>query len=520
MLTEQDHLCLVINRVKRSLPQGRFRHCRNLCHVTNTPLLNSSSAQYHSARARRPPHPTPPLSSHVPYTGERDSEASLDTSMSSDSLCSTSFGRLSFDILPPSPDTLSIKPHRSSDFAYSAIRSATFRRKAALTFRDFHLLRRIGAGDIGTVYLCRLRNNHQFHSREEDEEDDASCLYAMKVVDKDAVALKKKSQRADMERKILKMLDHPFLPTLYAEFEASHFSCIVMEFCSGGDLHTLRFRHPHNRFPLSSARFYAAEVLVALEYLHMLGIIYRDLKPENVLVRSDGHIMLSDFDLSLCSDAIPAVEASDSLHDPPQTYTNTYTHSRSQSFANPFSCFSSRSRDVRAIEPNRLFVAEPVSARSCSFVGTHEYVSPEVAAGGSHGNAVDWWSFGVFIYELIYGRTPYAGPSKEATLRNIVKKPLVFPTATPSSSLELHARDLISGLLNKDPARRLGSKRGAADVKKHPFFKGLNLALIRMQTPPQMPGSRRTKTTSLYPVKDNSNNHNKQQQTGSFDFYF
>lgn len=197
-------------------------------------------------------------------TGERDSEVSLETvnstlrsSMSSESLCSTSFSRLSFDLLPASPESLSVKPHRSSDFAYSAIRSATFRRKAALTFRDFHLLRRIGAGDIGTVYLCRLRNSNknQFeNSYEEEDEEDASCLYAMKVVDKDAVALKKKSQRAEMERKILKMLDHPFLPTLYAEFEASHFSCIVMEFCSGGDLHTLRFKHPHNRFPFTSAR--------------------------------------------------------------------------------------------------------------------------------------------------------------------------------------------------------------------------------------------------------------------------
>ncbi|KAL9329568.1 hypothetical protein ACSQ67_004571 [Phaseolus vulgaris] len=468
--------------------------------------------------------------------GERHSEASSETlnssmlgsSMSSESFCSTSFSRLSFDLLPPSPESLTLKPHRSSDFAYSAIRSATFRRKAALTFRDFHLLRRIGAGDIGTVYLCRLRNRH-FNSPGEDEEDEACCLYAMKVVDKDAVALKKKSQRAEMERKILKMLDHPFLPTLYAEFEASHFSCIVMEFCSGGDLHTLRFKHPHNRFPLSSARFYAAEVLVALEYLHMLGIIYRDLKPENVLVRSDGHIMLSDFDLSLCSDAIPAVESSDSLHLPspnplPYTYTHSHTPPRSHSFISPFSCFSNRgfrSHDMRAVEPNLLFVAEPVSARSCSFVGTHEYVSPEVASGKSHGNAVDWWSFGVFIYELIYGRTPYAGPSKEATLRNIVKKPLAFPTVTPASCLELHARDLISGLLNKDPARRLGSKRGAADVKKHPFFRGLNLALIRMQTPPQVPGSRRTKTTSLYPVKgDRNSNHHKQQQTASFDFFF
>ncbi|KAI5384610.1 protein kinase PINOID [Lathyrus oleraceus] len=459
-------------------------------------------------------------------TAARDSELSLETvnstqrsSMSSESLCSTSFSRLSFDLIPASPESLSIKPHRSSDFAYSAIRSATFRRKSALTFRDFHLLRRIGAGDIGTVYLCRLRNGNENFENEEEK----SCLYAMKVVDKDAVALKKKVQRAEMERKILKMLDHPFLPTLYAEFEASHFSCIVMEFCSGGDLHSLRHKYPNNRLPLSSARFYAAEVLVALEYLHMLGIIYRDLKPENVLVRSDGHIMLSDFDLSLCSDAIPAVESSDSLQD--SAFPSTLPCTRTRSFSTPFTCFSNRlfrSRKVQTIQPNRLFVAEPVSARSCSFVGTHEYVSPEVAAGNSHGNAVDWWSFGIFIYELIYGRTPFAAPSNKATLRSILKKPLTFPTATPSSTLELHARDLISGLLNKDPAQRLGSKRGAADVKKHPFFKGINLALIRMLTPPEVPGSRRPKTTSLYRGKDNhnSNGSSKREPTTSFDIFF
>ncbi|GAU35908.1 hypothetical protein TSUD_69410 [Trifolium subterraneum] len=368
-------------------------------------------------------------------TGARDSELSLDTvnSMSSESICSTSFSRLSFDLLPPSPETLSIKPHRSSDFAYSAIRSATFRRKSALTFRDFHLLRRIGAGDIGTVYLCRLRST-------EEEEEDACCLYAMKVVDKDVVALKKKSQRAEMERKILKMLDHPFLPTLYAEFEASHFSCIVMEFCSG------------------------------------------------------------------------AVESSDILQD--TAFPSTLPYTRSRSFPTPFTCFSNRlfkSRKIQTIHPNRLFVAEPVSARSCSFVGTHEYVSPEVAAGNSHGNAVDWWSFGIFIYELIYGYTPFAAPSNKATLRNILKKPLTFPTPTSSSTLEFHARDLISGLLNKDPAQRLGSKRGAADVKKHPFFKGINLALIRMMTPPEVPGSRRPKTTPL---------NSRQQQTASFDIFF
>lgn len=246
-------------------------------------------------------------------------------------------------------------------------------------------------------------------------------------------------------------------------------------------------------FQFCFSRFYAAEVLVALEYLHLLGIIYRDLKPENVLVRSDGHIMLTDFDLSLCSDAVPAVEYPGFSPDP-------VPPPRSTAALTPFSCLSNRffrSRKIQSLAANRLFVAEPVAARSCSFVGTHEYVPPEVATGGSHGNAVDWWALGVFIYEMIYGRTPFVGASNEATLRNIAKKPLAFPNDAPCRASEMHARDLISGLLNKDPNRRLGSKRGAADVKTHPFFKGLNFALIRSMAPPSVPGIPVESTTSF-----------------------
>ncbi|XVE48497.1 hypothetical protein DITRI_Ditri01bG0006500 [Diplodiscus trichospermus] len=427
--------------------------------------------------------------------------SSSQSSMSSES-CS-SFSRLSFELLSTSrssPENLSLKPHRSSDFAYSAIRSASFARKTGLTFRDFRLIRRVGSGDIGTVYLCRLANA------------DEKCYYAMKVVDKKVLALKKKERRAEMEKKILKMLDHPFLPTLYAEFEASHFSCIVMEYCSGGDLHSLRHKQPQKRFSLSSARFYAAELLVALEYLHMLGIVYRDLKPENVLVRSDGHIMLSDFDLSLCSNAIPAVESPSSSPDPTFPQNRPCTRPQPTSLSCLFYRLF-RSKKIQTLTPSKLFfVAEPVSARSRSFVGTHEYVSPEVASGGFHGNAVDWWAFGIFIYEMIYGRTPFSAASNELTLRNIVKRPLTFPTYSPSSLVEHHARDLISGLLNKDPNSRFGSKRGAADVKTHPFFKELNFALIRSLTPPAIPGLRRQSTTSYFHPKS-------EEQSTAFDCF-
>ncbi|CAD5175599.1 unnamed protein product [Musa acuminata subsp. malaccensis] len=382
----------------------------------------------------------------------------------------SSFSRVSFDnaaVLDLPSGHLPSKPHRSSDPAWAAIRSRGL--PANLGPRDFKLVRRIGSGDIGTVYLCGLR-------------DEASpCVYAMKVVDKLALAKKKKLERAVTEKRILRILDHPFLPTLYADFDASpHYSCVVMEYCSGGDLHALRHRQPRLRFSVSATRFYAAEVLIALEYLHMLGIVYRDLKPENILIRSDGHIMLSDFDLSLESTASPTLE--------PLIAAAANSGGDDLLPTEP-SCLPFRAQRAsrHAAKANRRFVAEPVSARSFSFVGTHEYVAPEVASGRPHGSAVDWWAYGILLYELLFGRTPFAGPTNEATLRNIVKQPLAFPppSSDPSSSA---ARDLIAGLLAKDPAVRLGSRRGAADVKAHPFFKGLNLALMRTCRPPFVPG--------------------------------
>ncbi|KAJ6840020.1 putative protein kinase PINOID [Iris pallida] len=362
--------------------------------------------------------------------------------------------------------------HRSSSFSRlslessasaSAPESSNGGASSSLTAKDFKLIRRIGSGDIGTVYLCRRRSEEE-------------KLYAMKVVDREVVRMKKKVERAETEKKVLKLLRHPFLPTLYADFDASpNHSCLVMEYCSGGDLHSLRHRQPRVRFSLNAARFYAAEVLLSLEYLHLLGIVYRDLKPENILIRSDGHVMLSDFDLSLLSVAEPTVtnDGGGPIEDSDDEQ--------------PF-CFGRRSKKKPASGASvRRFVAEPTAARSNSFVGTHEYLSPEVASGRSHGSSVDWWAYGVLLYELLYGSTPFVGPTNDATLKNIIKKPLAFPPPDPAGSDSAAARDLITRLLAKDPAARLGSSRGAADVKAHPFFKGLNFALLRSCRPPVVP---------------------------------
>lgn len=248
-------------------------------------------------------------------------------------------------------------------------------------------------------------------------------------------------------------------------------------------------------------RFYVAEVLLALEYLHMLGVVYRDLKPENILVREDGHIMLTDFDLSLRCTVSPTLLKSSSNLDPARISGPCTSSSCVQPFCIEPSCevpcFSPRffpaaaktKRQAKAdlaaqIRSLPQLVAEPTDARSNSFVGTHEYLAPEIIKGEGHGAAVDWWTFGIFLYELLYGRTPFKGAGNEETLANVVLQSLKFPD---SPLVSFQARDLIRGLLVKEPENRLGTEKGAAEIKQHPFFEGLNWALIRCAVPPELP---------------------------------
>ncbi|KAJ9680561.1 hypothetical protein PVL29_019776 [Vitis rotundifolia] len=382
------------------------------------------------------------------------------------------------------------KPHKGNDPRWKAI-LAIRARDGILGMSHFRLLRRLGCGDIGSVYLSELSGTR--------------CYFAMKVMDKASLASRKKLTRAQTEREILQLLDHPFLPTLYTHFETDRFSCLVMEFCPGGDLHTLRQRQPGKHFSEYAARFYAAEVLLALEYLHMLGVVYRDLKPENVLVRDDGHIMLSDFDLSLRCAVSPTLIKTSAFDSDPSKRGTGGAFCVQPACIEPSSvciqpaCFiprifpqknskkkTRRPRAEPGLPASTLpeLVAEPTAARSMSFVGTHEYLAPEIIKGEGHGSAVDWWTFGIFLHELLYGKTPFKGSGNRATLFNVVGQQLRFPDA-PATSYA--SRDLIRGLLVKEPQHRLGVKRGATEIKQHPFFEGVNWALIRCSTPPEIP---------------------------------
>lgn len=377
----------------------------------------------------------------------------------------------------------SLRPHTGGDVRWDAV-NAVASRDSPLGLSNFRLLKRLGYGDIGSVYLVELRGTNTY--------------FAMKVMDKGSLASRNKLLRAQTEREILGLLDHPFLPTLYSHFESEKFYCLVIEFCSGGNLHTLRQKQPNKHFTEEAARFYASEVLLALEYLHMLGIVYRDLKPENVLVRDEGHIMLSDFDLSLRCSVSPTLVKSSSVH-----VGNSSSHAGGilDDDAAVHGCIQPSAFFPRILpgKKNRksksdfgLFVggalpelmAEPTNVRSMSFVGTHEYLAPEIIRGEGHGSAVDWWTFGIFLYELLHGTTPFKGSGNRATLFNVVGQPLRFPE---SPQVSVVARDLIKGLLIKEPQKRIAYKRGATEIKQHPFFEGVNWALVRSAQPPSVP---------------------------------
>lgn len=334
--------------------------------------------------------------------------------------------------------------HTYNSRSYS--RSSTRISSVEVTPASFEKIKLLGKGDVGKVYLVKEKKSGE--------------LYAMKVLSKKEVIKRNKIKRALAEQEILASSNHPFIVTLYHSFQSDENLYLCMEYCMGGEFFRALQTRKGRCLKEDDARFYAAEVTAALEYLHFMGYIYRDLKPENILLHQSGHIMLTDFDLSKQSGSEAAP---------------TIVHGGRGSV----STSSMPALDTRAC------IAD---FRTNSFVGTVEYIAPEVIRGNGHTSAVDWWTLGILLYEMLFGTTPFKGENRNDTFANILKKDVAFTnTGSAPQPVSSSCKSVIRKLLIKDENKRLGSRAGASDIKAHPFFKNTQWALLRNQTPPIVP---------------------------------
>ncbi|CAH0052128.1 unnamed protein product [Clonostachys rhizophaga] len=264
--------------------------------------------------------------------------------------------------------------------------------KGKYSLGDFEIQRTLGTGSFGRVHLVQSKHNQRF--------------YAIKVLKKAQVVKMKQVEHTNDERRMLSDVKHPFLITLWGTFQDIRNLYMVMDFVEGGELFSLLRKS--GRFPNPVAKFYAAEVTLALEYLHSKNIIYRDLKPENLLLDRHGHLKITDFGF-----------------------------------------------------------AKKVPDKTWTLCGTPDYLAPEVVSNKGYNKSVDWWSLGILIYEMLCGYTPFWDSGSPMRIyENILKGKIKYP-----AYLVPEAHDLLEKLITPDLTKRLGNLYGGpADVKNHPWF--------------------------------------------------
>ena len=405
---------------------------------------------------------------------EEDNDANVQVSKSAAQLVAGAAAK-DKEFEPPwkhmSGHMLQPKPHQLENSRHwEALWRVTNYNDRPLTIDDFVPIRRIGQGDVGTVHLVAL-------AKEKD------VRFALKILTKQEIIDRNKLHRLQTESTILNRIDHPFVATLFASFQTSTHVYFLMEYCEGGELYDFLQKAPGKRLSEEATKFYAAEVLVSLQYLHLLGFVYRDLKPENVLLRRNGHIMITDFDLSFCASCQPHIKVrpGNPTWYPGQRAT---AHAKKKKLKPP---------RLPKSGSNPTIVAEPFTFTN-SFVGTEEYLSPEVLNGTGHSGAVDWWELGIFMYEMAYGTTPFKAATRDETFSNITNAKLTFPDNVPMSE---DFKDCVRKLLQRDSTSRLGTLGGAEEIKSHPFFSCVNWGLLRWEEPPYVPKPRRAA-----PVRD------------------
>ena len=283
-----------------------------------------------------------------------------------------------------------------------------------VTYSDFEPLKLLGRGSFGEVLLVRLKANKK--------------VYAMKILNKKILKLKKQQAHTKTERDLMVKINCPFIVNIKSAFQDASKLYIVSEFMQGGDM----FYHMHDGqiiiFSNEKTRFYMIELVLALEALHKKNMVYRDLKPENILLDSKGHVKLTNFGLSK--------------------------------------------------------ILETEDDKAYTICGTPQYLAPEILDKKGYDKAVDWWSLGCVMYEMLVGKLPYA------IKRGVKMNKKIYDQGVDYKNLNSNAKDLIQKLLVINPKERLGSgPNGSEDIKKHPFFKGVNWrdAWLKKLKPPFIP---------------------------------
>ncbi|KAK7551461.1 kinase-like domain-containing protein [Phyllosticta citricarpa] len=269
-----------------------------------------------------------------------------------------------------------------------------------LRCEDFDLLKTLGTGTFARVWLARLAN-----PRPGDEDK----VFALKILRKVDVVRLKQVEHVRNERNVLAAVaGHPFITTMIASFQDHDSLYMLLDYCPGGEVFSYLRRA--RRFNEPTSQFYAAEIVLILEYLHEReGVAYRDLKPENILIDAQGHLKLVDFG----------------------------------------------------------FAKKVENRETYTLCGTPEYLAPEVIRNTGHGCAVDWWAFGILVYEFLVGQPPFWDQNPMRIYEQIVEGKVRYPSA-----MSPDARDLIGRLCTVDTSKRLGNiKGGAAAVKAHPWFR-------------------------------------------------
>ncbi|XP_017838908.1 atypical protein kinase C isoform X2 [Drosophila busckii] len=306
------------------------------------------------------------------------------------------------------------------------------------SLNDFELIRVIGRGSYAKVLMVELRRTRR--------------IYAMKVIKKALVTDDEDIDWVQTEKHVFETAsNHPFLVGLHSCFQTPSRLFFVIEFVRGGDLmyHMQRQR----RLPEEHARFYAAEISLALNFLHEKGIIYRDLKLDNVLLDHEGHIKLTDY--GMCKEGIR-----------PGDTTST-------------------------------------------FCGTPNYIAPEILRGEDYGFSVDWWALGVLLYEMLAGRSPFdiAGASEnpDQNTEDYLFQVILEKTIRIPRSLSVKAASVLKGFLNKNPADRLGCHRESAfmDIVNHPFFKVIDWEMLERKqvSPPFKPRLDSDRDLANFPIE-------------------